>query len=73
MTGQYAPGFLTDLVREIRDAARLREDALYSRVRAMVVERNDVSIKCYLINICSTYRNVVSEAMLAKMTRNENI
>lgn len=44
LTGQYAPGFLTDLVREIRDAARMREDALYSRVRAMVVERNDVSI-----------------------------
>ncbi|XP_075982653.1 uncharacterized protein LOC142980927 isoform X2 [Anticarsia gemmatalis] len=41
LTGQYAPGFLTDLVREIRDAARMREDALYSRVRAMVVERND--------------------------------
>ncbi|CAH0594104.1 unnamed protein product [Chrysodeixis includens] len=41
VTGQYAPGFLTDLVREIRDAARMREDALYSRVRAMVVERND--------------------------------
>uniref|UniRef100_A0A2A4J490 Uncharacterized protein n=1 Tax=Heliothis virescens TaxID=7102 RepID=A0A2A4J490_HELVI len=41
LAGQYAPGFLTDLVREIRDAARMREDALYSRVRAMVVERND--------------------------------
>lgn len=41
LTGQYAPGFLTDLVREIRDAARMREDALYSRVRSMVVERND--------------------------------
>ncbi|CAB3246221.1 unnamed protein product [Arctia plantaginis] len=41
LTGQYAPGYLTDLVREIRDASRMREDALYSRVRAMVVERND--------------------------------
>ncbi|XP_037293948.1 uncharacterized protein LOC115452993 isoform X2 [Manduca sexta] len=39
--GQYAPGFLTDLVREIRDAARMREEALYSRMRAMVLERTD--------------------------------
>lgn len=42
MPGQYSPGFLTDLVREIRDASRMREDALYSRVRTMMLERNDV-------------------------------
>lgn len=41
MPGQYSPGFLTDLVREIRDASRMREDALYSRVRTMMLERND--------------------------------
>ncbi|XP_072930090.1 uncharacterized protein [Epargyreus clarus] len=39
--GQYSPGFLTDLVREIRDAARMREEAMYSRIRAMVIERTD--------------------------------
>ncbi|KAJ0173761.1 hypothetical protein K1T71_010910 [Dendrolimus kikuchii] len=43
--GQYGPGFLTDLVREIRDAARMREEALYSRVRAMVIERTDSSLR----------------------------
>lgn len=41
MGGHYSPGFLTDLVREIRDAARIREEAMYSRVRAMVLERAD--------------------------------
>lgn len=46
--GQYNPGFLTDLVREIRDAARIREEALYTRVRAMVLERTEVNtnIRC---------------------------
>ncbi|XP_034834057.1 uncharacterized protein [Maniola hyperantus] len=39
--GQYSPGFLTDLVREIRDAARMREDSMYARLRAMVLERTD--------------------------------
>ncbi|XP_028160187.1 uncharacterized protein LOC114352711 isoform X1 [Ostrinia furnacalis] len=39
--GQYSPGFLSELVREIRDAARVREEAVYSRVRAMVHERTD--------------------------------
>ncbi|XP_059058220.1 uncharacterized protein LOC131851709 isoform X3 [Achroia grisella] len=41
LSSQYSPGFLTDLVREIRDAARIREEALYSRVRAMVLERTE--------------------------------
>lgn len=41
LSSQYTPGFLTDLVREIRDAARIREEALYSRVRAMVLERTE--------------------------------
>ncbi|KAM3962516.1 uncharacterized protein ACR2FA_003421 isoform 2-T2 [Aphomia sociella] len=41
LNSQYSPGFLTDLVREIRDAARIREEALYTRVRAMVLERTE--------------------------------
>ncbi|XP_068618839.1 uncharacterized protein [Battus philenor] len=44
LNGQYPPGFLTDLVREIRDATRLREEAMYTRVRAMVLERIDNSL-----------------------------
>ncbi|CAH2094385.1 unnamed protein product [Euphydryas editha] len=39
--GQYSPGFLTDLVREIRDAARMREEAMYARLRTLVLERTD--------------------------------
>ncbi|XP_052744106.1 uncharacterized protein LOC112058364 isoform X2 [Bicyclus anynana] len=41
MGGQYSPGFVTDLVREIRDAARMREEAMYARLRALVLERTD--------------------------------
>ncbi|XP_063387348.1 uncharacterized protein LOC134673310 [Cydia fagiglandana] len=39
--GQYSPGYVTDLVREIRDSARIREEALYARVRAMLLERDN--------------------------------
>ncbi|XP_046971523.1 uncharacterized protein LOC124538489 isoform X1 [Vanessa cardui] len=39
--GQYSPGFLTDLVREIRDASRMREEAMYARLRTLVLERTD--------------------------------
>lgn len=36
----YTPGMMTDVVREVKEAARIREDALLSRVRAMVEERS---------------------------------
>ncbi len=39
---------LTDVVREVKEAARVREDALLSRVRAIVDERSwstDVNLK----------------------------
>ncbi|CAH2983178.1 unnamed protein product [Chilo suppressalis] len=42
--GQYSPGFLTDLVREIREAARLREEAMYARVRTMLGERTESTL-----------------------------
>lgn len=48
--GQYSPGFLTDLVREIRDAARIREEAMYTRIKAMVLERTDVSDHTFYYN-----------------------
>lgn len=38
--GMYTPGMMTDVVREVKEAARVREDALLSRVRAMVEERS---------------------------------
>lgn len=44
----YTPGVLTDVVREVKEAARVREDALLSRVRSMVDERSwstDVNMK----------------------------
>lgn len=36
----YTPGMMTDVVREVKEAARIREEALLSRVRAMVEERS---------------------------------
>lgn len=40
---------LTDVVREVKDAARVREEALLNRVKAMVEERswmiNDTNVK----------------------------
>lgn len=40
LTGVYTPGMMTDVVREVKEAARIREEALLSRVRAMVEERS---------------------------------
>lgn len=37
---EYEPGMLSDIVREIRDAARVREEALLSRVKHMIEERH---------------------------------
>lgn len=39
-TGVYTPGMMTDVVREVKEAARVREEALLSRVRALVEERS---------------------------------
>ncbi|CAG4984745.1 unnamed protein product [Colias eurytheme] len=39
--GQYSPGYLTELVREIRDATRIREEAMFARLRSLVLERSD--------------------------------
>ncbi|XP_070072905.1 uncharacterized protein [Drosophila takahashii] len=38
-SGAYTPGMMTDVVREVKEAARVREDALLSRVKSMVEER----------------------------------
>lgn len=39
VSGMYTPGIMTDVVREVKEAARIREEALLSRVRALVEER----------------------------------
>lgn len=39
-TGVYTPGMMTDVVREVKEAARIREEALLSRVKALVEERS---------------------------------
>lgn len=35
----YEPGMLTDIIREVRDAARVREDALLAKVKHMIEEK----------------------------------
>ncbi|XP_032521402.2 uncharacterized protein LOC116773117 isoform X1 [Danaus plexippus] len=39
--GMYSPGCVADMVREIRDATRIREEAMYARLRAMLIEKTD--------------------------------
>lgn len=36
----YTPGMMTDVVREVKEGARIREEALLSRVRTLVEERS---------------------------------
>lgn len=36
----YTPGMMTDVVRELKEGARVREEALLSRARAMIEERS---------------------------------
>lgn len=38
--GMYTPGMMSDVVREVKEAARVREEALLNRVKAMVEERS---------------------------------
>lgn len=37
--GAYNPGMMTDVVREVKEAARVREDAMLNRVKSLVEER----------------------------------
>ncbi|XP_077297028.1 uncharacterized protein LOC143918830 [Arctopsyche grandis] len=39
-TAMYAPGMLADLVREIRDASKVREEAIFSKVRSLIDDKN---------------------------------
>ncbi|KAJ9573859.1 hypothetical protein L9F63_008719, partial [Diploptera punctata] len=50
MPPEYEPGMLSDLVREIRDAARVREEVLLSRVCSMLDESGKKSAN-HVVNL----------------------
>jgi hypothetical protein len=37
---QYTPGIVTDLIREVRDAGRVRDESLMNRVKALIEEKS---------------------------------
>ena len=38
--GNYTPGIVTDLIREVRDAGRVRDESLMNRVKALIEEKS---------------------------------
>ncbi|XP_037030705.1 uncharacterized protein LOC119070455 isoform X5 [Bradysia coprophila] len=67
--GMYTPGMMTDVVREVKEAARVREDALLSRVRAIVDERSwstDVNMK-----LCRDLEEMKIQFNVMRAERNE--
>ena len=38
--GNYTPGVVTDLIREVRDASRVRDDSLLNRVKVLIDEKS---------------------------------
>lgn len=48
---EYEPGMLADVIREVRDAARVREDALLARVKHMIEERQLSIVSAFKIHI----------------------
>lgn len=38
--GNYTPGVVTDLIREVRDASRVRDESLLNRVKALIDEKS---------------------------------
>ncbi|XP_037030701.1 uncharacterized protein LOC119070455 isoform X1 [Bradysia coprophila] len=68
-SGMYTPGMMTDVVREVKEAARVREDALLSRVRAIVDERSwstDVNMK-----LCRDLEEMKIQFNVMRAERNE--
>lgn len=43
----YSPGMLSDLVREIRDAARVREEAMYNKMKMLFEEKTHANKVCF--------------------------
>lgn len=56
---EYEPGMLSDIVREIRDAARVREEALLSRVKHIIEEGQMAMVRVFKLMFCN-YFNVSS-------------
>lgn len=48
---EYEPGMLADIIREVRDAARVREDALLARVKHMIEEKQLSMVSLALKNV----------------------
>lgn len=47
---EYEPGMLSDVIREVRDAARVREDALLARVKHMIEEKELILVSVSFLN-----------------------
>ncbi|EDW95641.2 uncharacterized protein LOC6535273 isoform X1 [Drosophila yakuba] len=69
-SGAYTPGGMTDVVREVREAARVREDALLSRVKLMVEERQ-CSLNGENIRIMRDIDNLRSQVMQLQLEKKE--
>ncbi|XP_043656176.1 uncharacterized protein LOC122622074 isoform X2 [Drosophila teissieri] len=69
-SGAYTPGVMTDVVREVREAARVREDALLSRVKLMVEERQ-CSLNEGNIRIMRDIDNLRSQVMQLQLEKKE--
>lgn len=53
---EYEPGMLADIIREVRDAARVREDALLAKVKHIIEEKQLNMVRNYfLIHIVVLY------------------
>ncbi|XP_039492429.1 uncharacterized protein LOC120452331 isoform X5 [Drosophila santomea] len=68
--GAYTPGGMTDVVREVREAARVREDALLSRVKLMV-EECQCSLNEGNIRIMRDIDNLRSQVMQLQLEKKE--
>ncbi|XP_045466784.1 uncharacterized protein LOC123675469 isoform X1 [Harmonia axyridis] len=68
---EYEPGMLADVIREVRDAARVREDALLAKVK-YIMEEKQMNMN-HLQLISERNRNMDRIAKLEKQLRNITI
>lgn len=62
----YAPGMLADLVREIRDATRVREEAIFTKVRSIIDEKNCNKVsRIILFNSHISQLNTIKPVMIS--------
>ncbi|EDV47763.2 uncharacterized protein Dere_GG12296 [Drosophila erecta] len=69
-SGAYTPGMMTDVVREVKEAARVREDALLSRVKLMVEERQ-CSLNEGNVRILRDIDDLKSQVMQLRLEKKE--